>query len=139
MILASDTETALDNNDVITCERRFGIPADDCRLPGDVATARCALEEDFVIVPVWMDQRSAWSECIGHGEHGGQSLEFDFDRASSRLRLFATGGGTRGTLLTMKPNPARREHRMVGDADTVHSRRILGKGDRAHARHLSGA
>ena len=70
MVLTTDPETALHNYDVITCECRFGVPTDNRRFPGDVAPARCALEEDFgatlyrekefVRVSVRMGQRTRW-------------------------------------------------------------------------------
>ena len=51
--------TAFDDLNIVAREGGIDVAADDRRLPGDVAAACRALEQDLIVVPLRMHQRRA--------------------------------------------------------------------------------
>ena len=56
MVLPADAKTAFDDLNIVAREGGIDVAAHDRRLPGDVAAACRALEQNLVVVPVGMDQ-----------------------------------------------------------------------------------
>ena len=83
-----------------------------------------------------MNERRLRRQRVGHGDHCRQRFELDDDRRGGGLRLLQRVGGDHGDRLAVIADETRGEERMVGDAEPMALRRILGHGDGAHAWHF---
>lgn len=109
VVLASDAERAFDDLDVRPSEGAIDIAADHGRLPGDVARACAAFEQDLMLVPIGVNERRFGCERLGHAEHGRQRRDLDLDRSQRGLRLGKRAGGNRGQRLAVVADHLARE------------------------------
>ena len=138
MVLAANAEGAVDDHGVRSGKGGIDVAADHGRLPGDVALACSACEQNLVLAPVRMNERGLRGKCFCHGEHGRKRFDLDVDRRERGFGLDQRVGGDRRQRLAVVADQVAGEERVVGDADPDLAGGIRSRHNRADARHASG-